>query len=144
MTDLAYRRELEGQTCADTVLYHIAADCQWWQDQRNVRPACASFWPDGPTSSPLTWKADVKGSRLLQGNRKDVWPSQAGLDSHLVPSLQTKPPDTSVYTTLQQKLYNNHNCLSQWLSARASYWGDFFGQRLKKNHSYKQLICDTH
>lgn len=28
MADLAYRRKLEGQICADTVRYHIAEDWQ--------------------------------------------------------------------------------------------------------------------
>lgn len=62
-------KKLEGQICADTAPCHIAEACQWRKDQKNVRPACTSSWPDGPASSPphIRKNPDVRGSRPLRG-----------------------------------------------------------------------------
>lgn len=86
--DLAHRRKLEGQICADTVSYHIAEDCQWRQDQKNVRAACTSSWPDGP-SPPLTFaRSRCEREQASPGNLDDVWPSHMGpgLSLHLYPT----------------------------------------------------------
>lgn len=99
IADLAYRRKLEGQICADTVLCHIAEACQWQWDQKNVRPACSSSWPDGPASSPLTsTRSRCEREQASPGNLEDVWPSRTVLDRPstpvppLQPSLQTDSP----------------------------------------------------
>lgn len=81
MADLAYRRKLEGQICADTVRYHIAGGLAVTTGSKNVHAVRTSSWPDGP-SPPLTFArgrcerrqaSNLWGIRKMSGQAKRAW-----------------------------------------------------------------------
>lgn len=124
IADLAHRRKLEGQICADTVHCHIAEACQWRQDQKNVRPACASFflarWSGIISSHPQ--EADVRGEQASPGESGRCLAELTPQSHPFGPHLQTDSPGFGSAVThrwTHQLASGAHNALT-WVKQTAT------------------------
>lgn len=96
MADLAHRRKLEGQICADTVRYHIAADWRWRQDQKTSMQSARLRGQMAHHLLSHLREADVRGGRpplFGESGRRLVEPNGPGQSLRRHPTPSALSPD---------------------------------------------------
>lgn len=96
VTDLAHRRELEGQICADVLRCHIASDARI--RETSEQPARLSGQMASHHLPSHSEEADVKGKRASLEGGGDVWPPHTAQDG----------PSTSTSTSTPLSLVLQH------------------------------------